>query len=295
MTTQTPNRRWAWALAMLALAGCGDREPPLAPEVQAVRVGALPTGIDDPAWVSAPRYLAALILQDLVEPRLLEPSTEQVEVRALTDGAEVAFRLTWKDATLDDLPGASRFTDACAVQLPAAVAADVPAPQMGEDGRPVEISYWRASWQAVVDGREDSIRSLYPGARIDHYPFDAASLEPGSPEQRDLAAQYAPARALGNVMEGPRERPVQDLLAEGPGTLSPMAQQLSSGQGRRDEQGWTVVIRRPLPRAWGSASRSQVAFAVWDGGRQEVGARKMRSVWIPLHLIEETADEEDPS
>jgi hypothetical protein len=27
-----------------------------------------------------------------------------------------------------------------------------------------------------------------------------------------------------------------------------------------------------------------VAFAIWDGARQEVGSRKMRSVWMPLSL-----------
>ena len=29
---------------------------------------------------------------------------------------------------------------------------------------------------------------------------------------------------------------------------------------------------------------SQVAFAVWQGAHGEVGARKMRSAWIPLAL-----------
>ena len=27
---------------------------------------------------------------------------------------------------------------------------------------------------------------------------------------------------------------------------------------------------------------TQIAFAVWEGSQQEVGARKMRSVWVPL-------------
>jgi hypothetical protein len=44
-----------------------------------------------------------------------------------------------------------------------------------------------------------------------------------------MAARYAPARAVGNEMAGPRERPVEDLIAEGPGTLSPAASQNSTG------------------------------------------------------------------
>lgn len=278
---------------VVALFGCGERPPTYAPEVQAARVGDLPTSPDDPHWDEASPYLAELVLQDLVEPRLLTPSTENLEVKALTNGRDVAFRLEWRDETLDDRPGAAVFSDACAIQLPAVVEADVPAPQMGEAGRSVEITYWRASWQAAVDGREDSIRALYPAAKIDHYPFEAQSLEPDSSSQRELAAQYAPARALGNLMEGPRERPVQDLLAEGPGSLSPAARQVSEGSGRRGADGWAVVIRRPLPSAWGSASRSQIAFAVWDGSQDEVGARKMRSVWFPFHLMDDSSGGEE--
>ena len=48
---------------------------------------------------------------------------------------------------------AAQFPDACAVQLPAKLEPTVPAPQMGEAGKTVEITYWRAAWQAVVDGR----------------------------------------------------------------------------------------------------------------------------------------------
>jgi hypothetical protein len=46
------------------------------------------------------------------------------------------------------------------------------------------------------------------------------------------------------------------------------------------------MVARPLPKSasGGGTVRLHVAFAVWDGGRDEVGARKMRSVWIPMTL-----------
>jgi hypothetical protein len=122
---------------------------------------------------------------------------------------------------------------------------------------------------------------------VDHYPFEAPSLEPGSDRQRSLERQYAPARALENPMEGPRDRPVQDLLAEGPGTLSPAPEQTSEGAGRRVGETWEVMIVRPIPGDVSPGRRSQVAVAVWDGEHDEVGARKMRSGWIPLHVEEE--------
>lgn len=273
-------------LGLLALwvGACASGAPPAPPaEVVVLQRSAVPSDPGDAAWNNVPIFPAALVMQDMVEPRLLEASTKEVRVRAITDGKQLAFRLEWTDAVKNDLPGTGRFSDACAVQLPAHVQADVPAPQMGETGRPVEISYWRAFWQAMVDGREDTIKALYPGAAIDHYPFEAASLAPGSEDQREMAQRYAPARALGNHMAGPRERPVEDLVGEGPGTLRPAPAQ-SNGRGVRLADGWAVVISRPLPADLKPGTRSQVAFAVWEGSHQEGGARKMRSVWVPISL-----------
>jgi hypothetical protein len=268
-----------------ALLACGKSGPPRSPgEVLAVRRATVPA---DPAaleWKKAPVHTAALLLQDMVEPRLMVASTRSVDVQAITDGVRIAFRIAWTDSSINDLPGASRFSDGCAVQLPAAIAADMPAPQMGEAGRAVEISYWRAAWQAMVNGRPDSIGALYPGAAVDHYPFQAPTLAAGSAEQTAMTARYAPARALGNAMAGSRPRPVEDLIANGPGSLSPAAETRSDGRGARTRTGWAVVISRPLPAGLGAAGRTQAAFAVWEGGREEVGARKMRTGWVPLAI-----------
>ncbi len=279
--------RWIVAcptLLVVLLAACGGTAPVSTTEVVAVAHEPLPADPADPAWKRAPVYAAELLPQDMVEPRLLKPSTPRLDVRAVTDGERIAFLLHWQDATQNDLPRTGSFSDACAVQLPRRDEPDVPAPQMGEANRPVEITFWRASWQATVDGRPDEIGALYPGEAVDHYPFEAPSLEPGSPAQRALADQYAPARALENRMEGPRRRSVEDLLAEGPGTLTRLEEQRSEGRGRRVPSGWEVVIVRALPAGIGRGQRSQVAFAVWDGEHGEVGARKMRSVWVPLHM-----------
>lgn len=253
-------------------------------EVRAVRVQTIPSDPSDASWEEVPVHRAPLVPQDMVEPRKLDEGSSEVQVQAVHDGTQVAFRLSWVDATDDNLPGSARFADACAVQLPSEITADIPAPQMGEDGRAVEIIYWSAFWQATVDGRADNIKAIYPGASVDHYPFEAAPLTPGSREQEAMAKRYAPARALGNQMAGPRDRPVQDLVAEGPGTLRPAPRTVSNGTGKRTETGWSVELTRPLPQGLGAGERSQVAFAVWDGAHEDVGARKMRSLWIPIGL-----------
>ena len=280
------NRFAPLTLASLVLAsGCGGAsQPPVAAEVVAVAATTLPADPADAAWRDAPLHVAPLILQDLVEPRLMTPSTPDVRVQSMTDGREIAFRLEWTDATSDDMPLPSKFSDGCAVQLPAQPAADAPAPQMGEAGRQVEISYWRATWQAIVDGRGDSITDLYPRASVDHYPFESASLAKGGPDQQAMAERYAPARRLGNPMAGPRDRPVQDLIATGPGTIAPAPETRSNGRGVRTKDGWAVVLRRPVPAGLAPGVRSQVAFAVWEGSHEETGARKMRTGWIQLAM-----------
>lgn len=273
----------AASLAACLAASCARPVPP-ASEVEAAFIDPLPSGPEAAAWRKIPVYSAQLIPQDLVEPRLMQPSTTHLRVQAATDGARVVFRLAWDDITLNDVPGPASFADACAVQLPRTTEPDVPDPQMGQPGRPVEITYWKASWQASIDGRPDTIQAIYPGAVVDHYPFDAPPLEPGSEAQKEFARRYAPADAAGNRREGPRDRAVEDLVAEGPGTLKPAGASLSEGSGRRATDGWEVVIARPLPAGLAAGGRSQIAFGVWDGGQGEVGSRKMRSGWVPLSI-----------
>lgn len=274
-------------ILLLPAAGCRTTPPVSVGEIEAVFQASLTTDPAERIWRQAPVYPVPLLLQDIVEPRLLEPSTREVRVQAVHDGSSVTLRLEWKDPSRDDRPGPGLFADACAIQFPALREGDLPAPQMGEAERAVEITYWSAFWQASIDGRPDDIQALYPGASVDHYPFEAPSLEPGSTEQLEMADLYSPARSLENSMAGPRSSPVQDLLAEGPGTLAPAGEASSDGRGVYTGEGWSVILLRPLPADLPSGARLQVAVAVWDGSQKEVGARKMRSGWIPLLIQEE--------
>jgi DMSO reductase family type II enzyme heme b subunit len=272
-------------LTLLLAAGC-KKAPAPATEVIAEPIAQLPASPVDAAWDTTPEYVAKLIPQDLVEPRLAQASTPEVHVQALTNGTEIAFRLRWIDSDQSDTAGPGRFVDACAVQVPAKILPNQPAPQMGEAGNSVQIAYWRADWQAWVNGRADNIKSIYPNAEITHYPFQAQSLPSGSAEQKEMAKRYAPADAVGNRRQGPRESPVESLLAEGPGTLTPNPSVAVRGNGMRTQDGWTVMIVRPIPEGLAPKVRTSVAFAIWKGTNKEAGARKMRSGWAPLAIRE---------
>jgi len=270
-------------LALLFATSCTKVQVPT-PEVNVAQVKEITLDPNATVWDAVSLHASKMILQDLVEPRLLEPSTSEVMVKAITNGSEIAFRLEWLDESQSDMPGPRHFIDGCAVQLPSRADPNVPAPQMGEVGKTVEISYWRADWQATVEGRADNINAIYPNASIDHYPAEAKALENNPQAQAETAARYAPARALGSKRSGPREQPVEDLIAEGPSTLSPAPNSVSKGRGVKTPKGWAVVISRPMPAGFSAATPSQIAFAVWEGSHIEVGARKMRTGWVPLIL-----------
>lgn len=276
---------WTGVLVLASVGGLACRRAATpTPDVVATVAPAVPETPGDAAWDAAPEHVERLLLQDLVEPRLMAASTAEVRVRAIASPTEVAFRLEWNDASLDDLPGNGRFVDGCAVQVPAAADPSAPDPQMGQLGKGVQIVYWRADWQATVDGRGTAIQDLYPNATVDHYPFEAPSLEQGSDAQRQMASRYAPAEAAGNRRGGSRTSAVEDLMAEGPGSLSPAASHTARGTGTRTPHGWSVVIVRPTPNGLSPSGRTQVAVAIWEGSAKEAGARKMRSGWVGLRL-----------
>jgi DMSO reductase family type II enzyme heme b subunit len=286
------RRHLAPILACAAFAAACARQPAIDTQQVLARLSRGPLPVTDPAsslWANAVEHPAALMVQDVTEPRLTTPGVGLVKVRALHDGATIVFRLEWEDATKDLIPETGKSSDAVAVQFPMQPGADVANPAMGEAGRAVEICYWKAVWQddaeRAASGR-DRVAALYPQATSDHYPFQA-----NKEAREEMERRYAPARAARNpIVERPNAGPVQQILAEGFGTSSVPPAQKATGRGVWRDARWTTTIARPLA---GGERRSNlqpgqktyVAFAVWDGAARHTGARKMRSGWIPL-LVE---------
>jgi len=244
-------------------------------------------------WEGAREMLVPMLVQDVAEPRLTDKGAETVSVRALRDGDRIVFRLVWDDDGVDDLVDTDRSADGAAIQFPAVGSAEgLPDAMMGEKGKPVSITLWRASWQRRVDGGTHGIEALYPNAAIDHYPPEAAKDEAG---RQILGKLYEPPRAVGNpVAADPLSTPVEDLSAEGFGKLRHDDAGKSVGRGEHRDGKWYVVISRRLDTAPGGKTQlrpglsTYVAIAVWNGSRDHRGSKKMRSVWIPL-VIEEVA------
>ena len=246
---------------------------------------ALPNDPSDAAWQKAPEYQAKLLLQDLVEPRLMKASTEALRVRALSNGSEAAFRLEW-NAPIAERCVAGR-------EVPGRVCHSASGEDRAQRAR-------AANGRSGPAGRDHLVARIVAGNRRRPRRYDSRHLPAGRggplsvrgrrrwkkarPPRVKWRPAMLPPRALSNAMTGPRKTPVQDLLAEGPGTIMPAPNSASRGCGKRTPHGWAVVIVRRLPSGLTATMPSQVAFAVWQGAKEETGARKMRTGWVPLTL-----------
>ncbi len=273
------SRSLALALvATLAWAGTAWAQAPL----NAVRVkGAGP--ITDPAaplWRQARPARIAMLPQTVTLPNHDRPAINEIAVRAVHNGGWVAFLLEWKDPTLSERTVLDNFGDQVAVELPIDTKGAPPSPMMGNPGGRVNIMQWRAAFQHDIDKGPPTVRDLYPNAWADVYPDEILSASDARP--------YTGALGLENPISRGLASPVLDQMAEGWGTMTVKPDQHALGKGVWKDGVWRVVISRPMvsddlnaPRL-GPGLQTYVAFAVWDGGSREVGARKAWASWVPL-------------
>src|SRR6185369_11778746 len=97
---------------------------------------------------------------------------------------------------------------------------------------------------------------------------------------------FSAAQASNPHVSQGRRSPIEEGHARGLGTFTanPMARQLVAGRGVWAQRRWYVTFVRQRPRDGGSALPAKLAFALWDGARNERGGRKAISGWYPLVL-----------
>ncbi|MBI1909452.1 MAG: c-type cytochrome [Deltaproteobacteria bacterium] len=186
-------------------------------------------------------------------------------VRALGNNKEVGLLLSWKDATVDDREsGVTLFRDAVAVGFPMNHdGSPLPYIGMGNPGNPVNIWHWKASLEAP-DGPNPILRSdlLEAGYPINH----RTGEEAGNPKSISRKADY-----------------VENLLAEGFGTLTSTPSEGLMGRGLWKNNEWQVVIKRPRNPKGSAVALSKgfvpITFAVWDGAISERNGMKGLTRW----------------
>lgn len=255
--------------------------------IQAMRIAGSGSIMDPAAtfWESAPAVTVATIPQTITAPTKVDPAVKSLSVQAVHNGEWMAFRLQWEDPTKSDVMVVDRFADQVAIELPNRFKEDaLPSPMMGNPGARVSVMQWRAAFQRDLDEGERTVRDIYPYALVDVYPDQVLNAIDARP--------YTGAIGVDNPVSQVRKSPVLDQMAEGWGTMTVKREQHADGRGIWADGRWRVLITHPLRSGSDNdpdlspGGKTVAAFAVWDGGAQEVGSRKAWTPWVPVTLAE---------
>src|SRR3712207_3797516 len=125
----TPHRgaRWSaqWLIAVLSFVAVSFGAlgiPLVSPQGMMIRVpwlaGAIPADPADTRWQAIPPVTLPLSGQVITRPVWPEPTVRALSIRAVHNGAEIAFRLEWEDNTKNDRLSPGTFRDGAAIGLP---------------------------------------------------------------------------------------------------------------------------------------------------------------------------------
>lgn len=255
--------------------------------------GALP--ISDPEsefWDGLPSLQFPVAGQNITTPMLLGTPIKQLTISSANNGTWIAFHVRWNDATRNvNTSKTEAFRDAVAIMLPILNETKPPFLGMGEVAKPVNVWHWKADWQQDIDTFFQDLQQAHPNVWVNFYPFAQANQSNVIPGVANLSKSFISGWAANNPLSNPfKITPVEDLIAEGFGTLTTQPHQDVIGRGVWKDGQWQVVFARPLVTSDGSdvqfrsGSSRFVAFAVWDGANNEVDGRKSISNWHTLQV-----------
>ncbi len=260
--------------------------------IKAVKVqGNIPINADDPFWTRyGPTFHKHVVVdldpQMITNPMWPAPATKWVNVRAVTNGKEIAVRLSWTDSTRNDIMVQSQqYKDQAAIMFPVKQSGEEPPFTMGGDGERVNIWQWKATWDkegagmagnAGMQDMEDQYKFMAMGS-AGYYMYEPSGMLTGKDFATNTGSKamvdkgqgagdiskrgtyvdfgmgknegvYNPARATGNILADASMRisSVEDMNAEGFSTLTTQAHQDVQGNGNWSNNRWSVVFKRPL-------------------------------------------------
>jgi hypothetical protein len=252
-----------------------------------IDVSKLPIPAD--AWKDAPEAPVNMMAQPMALPRPKATATDKVKVQVIHDGKWIAFRLKWADTEVSNTGKLGQFSDAAAIQFPVK---DGPPPPifMGVKGSPVHIFHWRYQYQMDHDHGKPEMKEIYPNMNPDMYPMEFK--DSGKLVLNDqMRETYSPGKAAGNPQSYVKGRGIDEIFAEGFGSSAVIENVMSQAHGEWDKNEWTLVIIRPMKLEQGSILKlgkdNYAAFAIWQGGKDEVGSRKAVTMsWTTLNILE---------
>ncbi|ELY69551.1 ethylbenzene dehydrogenase-related protein [Natrinema versiforme] len=221
-------------------------------------VNAVPAEPDAAAWDDASTKTVSLDSQQMAQP-YGGGSVDNVTVQAVTNDTHVAFRMEWEDPTADtEINEPNAYSDAAAVMLRSG---SEPPVAMGAAGEPVNIWYWRSSWQHSESD---------PGGDMYSYPHPDNQTKPGE--------------AAGNPLsQSSYNRYGQNYYATGYGSLTNAETQPVAANGERTEDGWAVAFQREHDAngehdaSFEEGEQMYLTYAVWNGSAGEANGEKSLS------------------
>jgi len=297
--TPMPMSDWAfgpdaWHLVHLVRSWSSDEQRSRAEmrrfQIVARRVRHVPDHPDDGAWRLAPPVNLHLMPLWWRTDR-----PEELTVRALHDGQDLAVLLVWADATPDHTALRPQdFRDAAAIEF--ALAPDPPFFGMGGKGQFVNIWMWKSERQADLEPAFQDVEKVYPNLGIDSYPNVLVSpMEQPTRQALTLRSDpiFVTGWGAGNIVSDPtRESAAEDLAAQGFGTLRarPRPDQTVQARGVYGTGTYRVVFRRALAGhgergvAFAPGQTVPVSFAVWNGSAGDRDGKKSVTIWQDLRL-----------
>ncbi len=218
-----------------------------------------------------------------------------IDVQAVHDGQTITLRLSWPDETQDlHALTSGHFEDAVAVEL--FQGDKEPFVGMGMPNSPVDVWYWDADRQTAAD-----VEDQYPNVVVDIYPFHERQADTAEGSRPQAVGSAQPDISLPAVASGNPIVPATHvsgfggsaLTAGGPQTITfrmPKNQTVNA-HGQWVNGRWTVVMKRSL-RASGKddgvslvpGERFSIAFAVFNGAKNDRDGQKLITVWNDLTL-----------
>jgi len=254
-------------------------------------------------FATAPPALFPVIGQVTEPGRAFHPSASALEVRAVYNAKEIAFRVTWHDLRADTVGHNAPNLVVPPEEEQAAEAASAPAEAGGDVWGGEEAATPAADAAAPAEGGD------VWGDEAEAAPGAPAAITPDTEFSDALAIQIPVTAPTGNrkpyFIFGDSQNPVDlwfiDLASKavqrytgaGSGSVTVVEGEDVTAVASYDHGEWTVVMKRAL-RGSGSVSFAPeqfvpVAFSVWDGYDRERGSKRGLTQWMYLYTMPQEA------
>jgi len=244
---------------------------------------------DEALWKDTKAETIAMMAQPMTMPRPVKTTTPEINVRAIHNGTLAAFQIRWKDPEPNEGGKLGTFSDAVAIQFPVKEG-DPPAVFMGSKDQPVQIIHWRAQFQVDAEKGVRKISDHYPNQTTDIYPYEYKAVNAEGKDKNykeEWRQTYQHAVAAGNPQSAAKVNGIDEIRAEGFSTSAVVAGSKATAHGIWKDGEWVVTITRPMKQTdaltFAAGGSTSIAFAVWQGGKDEVAGRKsLTMAWTPL-------------